>query len=155
MAGMTGMTGARPPHPGTPVSTGATPSAPAAAAPPNLDALLPVRRAPVGAGVSGELPGTPEAAQMALREAADLARSRGAAAAAAKLEEFAHTPANQTPEVYTFLGTLYMKMGDRDRAAQALAEAQRRLEPPKPTATPDAPTTPGGTTPATPGGSGG
>jgi anti-sigma factor RsiW len=144
-SGPMGMTGGPQPRPGMPGSSGVAPAAPTAVAPPNLEALLPVHHAPTGVGVSGDLAGTPEATEKALRDAAELARSRGPAAAAANLEEFSRTPANQSPEVYTFLSTLYMNMGDRERAAGALQEAQRRLELP---ATPETP-------PAQPGTNGG
>src|SRR5205085_10139831 len=116
-----GMTFPRSVTPGTSGAAATTLSQPAAA--PNLEALLPVHPAPIGAGVSADLPGTPEATPKALRDAAELARSRGAAPAARKLEEVSRTPANQSPEVYTFLATLYMKMGDRERATRALEEA--------------------------------
>jgi hypothetical protein len=115
-----------------------------------MEAVLPVRKPPTGAATPGQLPAVPEAVQKALKDAAETARTQGAGPAAQKLDEFAQKPENQTPEVYAFLGTLYLKLGDRDKAEQAFSQATKLLQFPTPgtpgeTGTPPAaPRSPGG-----------
>jgi anti-sigma factor RsiW len=141
--------GASGPRTGPAGPTGIQPLQPAQPPPagPIMEAVLPLRRPASGSAQPGQLPAMPEAIQKELKSAAEVARTRGPAAAIQELETFLGKAENQAPEAYALLGTLYLKTGNREKAGKAFSDAAAHLQPPPSSQPGDTSTPPSGTRP--------